>query len=619
MMGLPGYEDLYRAKLDVVEEALSARGECEQPLVIPVAVHFQNTGIPLACAIDMALDQIETLNQDFAGTNPDITTWNDLQPDIWPGISNAESCICFCLASLNHPAGWGLEDGDYAVTIDETTGDFDADWAGYLNFFVRDIGGGILGYSPLGGSGNGDGVTVAPAYFGSISCGGNTVNPPYNLGRTTTHEVGHYLFLEHPWGGGGCASNDFVDDTPVTDNPVFGCPGNELINCTDPVLWPSYMDYCDDACLFMFSAGQVARMETYVENNLQNFLESSATVCVEALCQDFEVTVSSQDETCEGNDGLINLIAEGGAEPYNYSINNGGSFQPQGNFNNLVENDYQVMVTDQNACEFTVTVGLDRDPPTVSIANFQNEYCSDASGMIEVDATGSANFEYSVDGVNWQDSPVFTGLSAGLYTVQVANNTGCSGQVQTVLTNDSDLGYEVEEFKPVNCTWFDNGRIDVVAEGSEGSVTYILDGEFENPLGAFEGLSPGPHTIYMEDSVGCVTYYNFDMIQSFAELDEDCPCTIFVPNAFTPDGDNKNDNLLVVPSCPLVDFEMVIVNRWGEVVFRTNSLDFRWNGGLGGYYVDSGVYAYQMTWRWGNELGAGVDFQTKTGSVAVIR
>ncbi len=620
MMGIPGYEDAFRDKLDAVEAALAGRGECAEPLVIPVAVHFQNVGVPMACAIDMALDQVETLNQDFAGTNADISTWNTMQPDIWPAISNAESCICFCLASLNHPAGWGLDDGDYAVTLDETAGDSDADWAGYLNFFVRDIGGGILGYSPLGGSGNGDGVVVGPDYFGSVSCGGNSVNPPFNMGRTVTHEVGHYLLLEHPWGGGGCASNDFVDDTPVTDNPVFGCPGVELINCTDPVLWPSYMDYCDDACLFMFSEGQVARMETYVESNLQSFLNNSATVCVEALCQDFEVAVASQDESCDGNDGSIVLTAEGGAEPYNYSINNGGSFVPAGNFSNLSENDYQVMVTDQNGCEFEVIIGLDRDPPSISIADFQNEYCSDASGYIEVDAIGSNDFEYSIDGGNtWQVSPIFNGLSAGLLTVQVANNTGCSGSVQTVLTNDSDLGYDVEEYKTVNCTWFDNGRIDVVAQGSEGSVTYILDGIDESPLGLFEGISSGPHTIYMEDSVGCVTYYNFEMVQSFAELDPDCPCTVFVPNAFTPDGDNKNDVMTVVPSCPIIDFELTVFNRWGEAVFTTNTLEFRWNGGLNGYYVDTGVYAYQMTWRWGNELGAGIDYQTKSGSIMVIR
>ena len=103
-----------------------------------------------------------------------------------------------CLATTDHPAGFGLVEGDYAVTIDQTTGDFNSAWSGYMNIWVRDIG--PLGYSPLGGSGNGDGVTCHPQAFSSISCGGNSLYGAYDLGRTITHEVGHYLLLNHPWG-----------------------------------------------------------------------------------------------------------------------------------------------------------------------------------------------------------------------------------------------------------------------------------------------------------------------------------------------------------------------------------------------------------------------------------
>ena len=126
LMGLPGYEAAFRARVDAVNAAAENRTECANPLIIPVAAHFQNTGIPVACATDMALSQIATLNADFAATNTDIATWNALQPSVWPTISNAESCIQFCLATLDHPAGFGLQDGDYAVTVDATTGDFDA-------------------------------------------------------------------------------------------------------------------------------------------------------------------------------------------------------------------------------------------------------------------------------------------------------------------------------------------------------------------------------------------------------------------------------------------------------------------------------------------------------------
>ena len=100
MMGLAGYAQAFQAKVDAVNQA-SENGamDCATPLIIPVAVHFQNTGIPEACAIDMALDQIQILNDDFLATNADISEWYSQQPAIWPDINNAESCIQFCLAT----------------------------------------------------------------------------------------------------------------------------------------------------------------------------------------------------------------------------------------------------------------------------------------------------------------------------------------------------------------------------------------------------------------------------------------------------------------------------------------------------------------------------------------
>lgn len=126
LMGFPGYERAYLDRLDAVNAAVGDRLECDDPLLIPVAVHFQNAGIPIDCAIEMALSQVETLNQDFAATNGDLTEWMDLQPSIWPSIDHGESCISFCLATLNHPGGFGLDEGDYAVTLDQTAGDNDA-------------------------------------------------------------------------------------------------------------------------------------------------------------------------------------------------------------------------------------------------------------------------------------------------------------------------------------------------------------------------------------------------------------------------------------------------------------------------------------------------------------
>ena len=619
MMGLPGFAQEHLARQQAVRDAQMYRPPCNDPLLIPVAVHFQNTGIPMACAIDMALSQVETLNADFAGTNLDISEWNNLQPGIWPGISNGESCIQFCLATLDHPPGFGLSEGDYAVTLDQTSGDYDAAWSGYMNFFVYPIGGGTLGFSPLGGVGNGDGITCDPAYFGSVSCGGNNISAPYNMGRTVTHEVGHYLFLEHPWGNGGCASDDFVNDTPVTDDAQYGCPaGQTIVNCTEPILWPSYMDYCDDACLFMFSQGQVDRMETYVEQNLQGLLNQAATQCQEAACIGFDLDISSVNESCTGGDGQIVATAVGGTAPYTFTLD--GVEETSGQFNGLVEGSYSAVVVDVNDCDAQANVALSRVGPDLELVQTVDEYCSDAAGLIEVVANEPSAFTFQLTGDTTLlgTSGLFEGLSAGSFEVMASNATGCQGTVPVVLINGSDLGVTVTQ-RDVNCTWFENGSIEVTAFGGTEPYSYVLDGEQEAMDGVFTTLPAGPHGLFVADVDGCIFEAQYTLGYDYSSIGDDCPCMVYIPSAITPDNDGLNDVLAVSASCSLTNYELRIFDRWGKVVFRSLDPDAVWNGGVDAAYVRDGLYMFRLTYSWGSDEGASVQSESQTGAIQVIR
>jgi hypothetical protein len=128
-----------------------------------------------------------------------------------------------------------------------------------LNIWACTIGGGILGYAQFpGGSSATDGVVIDSNYFGLSSA----ASYPYNLGRTASHEVGHWMNLRHIWGDASCG-NDLVSDTPVHKTANFGVPVYPYVSTCLPThneMTMNYMDYTDDRAMYMFTNGQKARM-----------------------------------------------------------------------------------------------------------------------------------------------------------------------------------------------------------------------------------------------------------------------------------------------------------------------------------------------------------------------
>ena len=197
--------------------------------------------------------QIKVLNRDFRATNPDKSK----VPPVWKGLV-ADAKIEFALAKLD-PQG-NATNGVTRTKTDRTSfgtndsvkfsssGGKDA-WptSRYLNIWVCKLGGGLLGYAQFpGGPAETDGVVVTHTGFGTVG----TALAPFNLGRTTTHEIGHWLNLRHIWGDTeDCSGTDFVADTPNAAGPNFGAPAFPSVSCGNGPngdMYVNYMDYTDD-------------------------------------------------------------------------------------------------------------------------------------------------------------------------------------------------------------------------------------------------------------------------------------------------------------------------------------------------------------------------------------
>ena len=147
-----------------------------------------------------------------------------------------------------------------------------------MNMWVCDLSSGLLGYAQFpGGSSATDGVVIDYQAFGTDAATSYAMYAQFNLGRTATHEVGHWLNLRHIWGDTRCG-NDQVGDTPAHDASNGGCPSTSLQSrCTGKPLeqWMNYMDYTDDRCMYMFTAGQKTRMDAAIDGPRASWMRTA--------------------------------------------------------------------------------------------------------------------------------------------------------------------------------------------------------------------------------------------------------------------------------------------------------------------------------------------------------
>lgn len=255
---------LSQMRLEGATERRRAAGVAKEPRVVTIKtvvnVVFKTDAQNVSDA--QINGQIAALNKDFRATNSDKAQ----TPTVWKGLVT-DSRIQFKLVKVTRTrttkTGFTHDDGVKKVS---TGGIAAFNPKTHLNLWVCPLTGGLLGYAQFpGGPVATDGVVINFQAFGTSG----TAQAPFNKGRTATHEVGHYLNLRHIWGDTpDCSGSDMVADTPNCAGPNFGKPGAAVITCNNGPngdMFMNYMDYTDDAAMFMFTTQQVLRMRTALE------------------------------------------------------------------------------------------------------------------------------------------------------------------------------------------------------------------------------------------------------------------------------------------------------------------------------------------------------------------
>ena len=249
-------------------------------ITIPVVVHVVYKRTQENISKSQIQSQITALNKDFRAQNPDRVN----VPGVWQGLV-ADAKIEFKLATKD-PDGKATN----GITRTATSRDsFPAykdpvkkrseggapGWPRdrYLNLWVCNLADGLLGYAQFpGGPARTDGVVILYGAFGTTGA----VQPPFDKGRTATHEIGHWLNLRHIWADTiDCSGSDMVNDTPNAMGPNYGAPSFPHLSCSNGPngdMFMNYMDYTDDAAMFMFSPGQVTRMNAALAGPRSSFV-----------------------------------------------------------------------------------------------------------------------------------------------------------------------------------------------------------------------------------------------------------------------------------------------------------------------------------------------------------
>jgi gliding motility-associated-like protein len=336
---------------------------------------------------------------------------------------------------------------------------------------------------------------------------------------------------------------------------------------------------------------------------------------------DFSVAIATTEAFC-GGDGTATAGVDGGLPPYTASWFRSETGERLAGdsltISSLDTGTYRVEVEDASGCVLPAFFTITAPPPLAVATEVSFADCTDPdSGILSVAGTGGTPpYRYSLDGSDPRGDPVFTELSGGNYVVEVTDARGCTSPSATVAV------------APPQAFSIDLGDDRVIALGDSLPIQLNVSG-VPATFGTVQWTPAAGLSFPFGDSVTTViarpmmttryvaTFTSLEgcSLQDDVEIVVDATPRVFVPSAFSPNGDGNNDILFAFPGPGIAAVEtFAVYNRWGSLLWTMTEEQAGWTGVVDGQLVNTGVYAYVLTYRT-------VDNRTgrTAGTVTVIR
>ena len=414
--------------------------------------------------------------------------------------------------------------------------------------------------------------------------------------------------------GAGTSCNDYdglaFDNFKIEEAPTsiasftFNCNSPNEISFTDgssncPETWS--WDFDDGSTAVTQNTVHTFSNPGIYEVKLMTGNNCSATDTFLKQVTIVEASIVSTDESCAGyNDGTATVSVNPSGN-YNYSWNT-IPVQTSATAIDLTTGNYTVEISGTDVCSNSASVFIGVVPSTFNptTASVATTCAGVNDGMAILVTANSSQYSYTWNTIPVQTTDTAFNLTAGIYAVTVSGPGICTAASYTVIVEEGNNG------TPVNFLGSDTstctGNPIVLYAGNY--VSYLWDNGSNSAYRTV--ITEGYYFVEVLTTAGCAG-------EDSIYVEEKCLDDVVIPNAFTPNGDGLNDVFLAF-GIGVRSFYMQVVDRWGEKIFESDSMDRGWDGTYSQHFAHDGIYVCMVKYSLD-----GVNIRTKKGMVALIR